>query len=233
MSRLGRTLRPVLMTLLLTAWLPSGAAAIPIAFDFIAETSYVYDPGGHLGGTVHVGSIVQGRYRYESTTIDTNPLPTVGDYWHDTPPFGVSLEVGGLHFRTDPADVAFLMELGDNHYGQDHYLFHSYHNLFDVSVLPDPSSYVDNMISWQLNDPTGTAISSTKLPLFPPNLADWESWSGLTISSDNFSDNFFVRAHVASVQLVPESPVPEPATGALLLTGLLSAGTLVRASRRR
>jgi hypothetical protein len=224
----------VLLAALLAAWPPSGAGAIPIAVDLLAETAYVDDPGGYLGGAVHVGSLVRGTYRYESTTGDTNPLPTVGDYWHAAPPFGAALEVEGLHFRTDPANVLFVMEMCDNHYGRDNYLFHSYNNLFDLSVPTDPTGYVDNMISWQLDDPTGTAISTAELPLSPPILADWQSVSGLTISSDNYLDaSFFIRAHVTSVQIAPEAPVPEPTAAALLAAGLLGAVVWRRGSRMR
>jgi hypothetical protein len=199
---------------------PMGRAeAGVITIALTAEVELVDDPGGFLGGAIGVGDTIQGVYRYESTTPDTNPLPTVGDYRHTTPPFGITLQVGGLVFRTDPSNIDFLVEIANDHLGdpRDNYLLRSYNNLFDVSVpTPSPELPVTNHISWQLDDPTATAISSTELPTTPPVLADWQSIFGLDILSENsLGEYFLIRGRVTSAALVPE-----PSTWLLLCTGL-------------
>jgi hypothetical protein len=92
---------------------PADAVRVPIAIT--AQVRLVDDPGGFLGGAINVGDTVKGRYIYESTTPDTNPAPTVGDYQHTIPPFGIRLRVGGLVFRTDPSNVDFLVENVNDH----------------------------------------------------------------------------------------------------------------------
>ncbi|MHC4479164.1 MAG: hypothetical protein ACYTEL_26370, partial [Planctomycetota bacterium] len=67
-----------------------------------------------------------GSYSYDSEAPDSNPLATVGDYWHYSGLYGVSLSAGGFLFESDPADTAFLVEVGNNNGDplvQDHYLF--------------------------------------------------------------------------------------------------------------
>ena len=182
------------------------ADAESLSIAITAEVATVDDPGGFLVGAINVGDVITGTYVYESSTPDTNPAPTVGDYSHTTAPFGITLNAGGFVFRTDPNNVNFLVEIVNDHGipPSDNYLLRSYNNIFDVSTPPDPFGQpADNHIAWQLDAPTLAALSSDALPTVPPTLADWQSIFGLTIESRNsFGDSFFARAHVTSAELI-------------------------------
>lgn len=198
-----------LVVLLTSSILASGftkeAEAESVSIAITAEVTTVDDPGGFLAGAIKSGDVITGTYVYESSTSDTNSEPTVGDYWHTTAPYGITLNAGGFVFRTDPNNVNFLVEIVNDHGdpASDNYLLRSYNNIFDVSVPPDPfGGRVDNHISWQLDDPTLAALSNDALPTEPPILADWQSLFGLTIESRSFSNSFFVRAHVTSAELI-------------------------------
>ncbi|MGA1840274.1 MAG: hypothetical protein ACMUIU_06570 [bacterium] len=192
--------------ILLTA--PIFLFAESITINITAEVAYVDDWGNTLGGVVEVGDIITGEYTYESTTPDTNPLPTVGDYWHTTSPYGISLEVNGLVFETDHSDVEFIVEICNNHgtLQDDNYLLRSYNN------LQLPGGIIVEHIAWQLDDPTGTALSSEALPIDPPILEDWQSIFGISINGfipdpyfpdfPLFETEYFIRAHVTSATIV-------------------------------
>lgn len=178
------------------------ARAVVLTVPLEAVVVYVEDGGGYLGGAIQVGDRIHGSYTYETTTADSQPWPSVGDYWHYTPPFGINLEVNGVAFVTDPASVEFLVEVGNDFNGRDNYVLQSYHNLFDLSVPDVWGLGVMNHISWQLDDPSTLALSSDALPYGMPHLADWEQVVGLDITSDGGSGTFF---HVRA--LVVESPI--------------------------
>lgn len=175
----------------------TAAHAETVCIAITAEIAYMDDPSGTLPETIGVGDVITGTYVYESTTPDTNGAPTVGDYWHTTAPFGITLNLGEYVFRTDPDNVNFLVEIVNDHGDPpgDNYLLRSYTNLFDIG------SNSENHISWQLDDPTSTALSSEALPVVPPVLADWQSIFGLDIMSGFFFDGFLIRSHVTSASL--------------------------------
>ena len=91
------------------------AYAEPIAIAITSEVAVVDDRSNVLGGAIKVGDIITGTYVYESTTPDTNPDPTVGDYLNTTAPFGITLNAGGFVFRTDPTNVDFIIEIVNDH----------------------------------------------------------------------------------------------------------------------
>lgn len=191
-----------LVTLLTSSMLVAGftmdARAATVCVDITAEVEYVDDPSSILSGAIDVGDIVTGTYIYESSTPDSNPLPRVGDYWHTSAPYGITLNAGDLTFRTDPNNVNFLVEIVNSHGNppSDNYLLRSYTNIFDVG------SNSDNHISWQLDDPTLKALSSQALPTVPPVLPRWQSIFGLEIESwDDDTGGFFVRSHVTAATL--------------------------------
>jgi hypothetical protein len=189
---------------------PTPAYAEPVCIAIIAEVELVDDPGDYLEGAIEVGDIITGTYDYDSSTPDTNPLATVGDYIHTVAPFGITINAGDFVFRTDPNDVYFLVEIVNDHGNppSDNYLLRSYRNIFDKSVPYETENYV----SWQLDDPTLEALSSEALPTLPPVLADWQSIFGLAISSRNDDyEEFLVRAHVNSAYLCNDPPVQEVA----------------------
>lgn len=195
--------------------IPTLLFAESITINITAEVATVNDMGNTLDGAVEVGDIITGNYTYESTTPDTNSLPTVGDYQHDTSPYGISLKVkgkvNGLVFKTDPDDVDFLVEICNDHglpTPTDNYLLRSYNN------LPLPGGIIVEHISWQLDDSTATALSSESLPTDPPVLEDWQSIGGISIRGfipdPSFPDNpylpspeteYFIRAHVTSATI--------------------------------
>lgn len=183
--------------------------AEPITIEITAEVAYVDDPNNCLGGAISVGDTLTGSYTYESTVLDSNPIPTVGDYGHSTPPFGIRVTGGGFIFETDPDNVEFLVEICDNHGNpsSDNYLLRSYNNL----PLSNGASVLH--ISWQLDDPICTALSSEALPTVPPVLTDWQSVFGLSIEGSCCHDlrcdfpEFFIRAHVTSAIPAPAATV--------------------------
>ena len=173
-----------------------------ITIEIEAVVDYVGDSGNYLNGQINPGDIITGTYTYDSATQDSNPSsPSIGSYQHDTSPCGIFLSVGGFEFRTDPADVYFLVEIANDHpwfepdINKDNYLLRSYSN------LPLSNGTSVEHISWQLNDPTGSALSSDALPTAPPTLDQWEA-NILRLLGDR---TFSIDAHVTSV-------IPEPAT---------------------
>ena len=174
-------------------------STITIAITATVQT--VDDYANLLNGAIQPGDTVTGTYTYNAAASDTNSLPTVGDYWHTTTPYGVSLNVSGRVFETDPQNVSFLMELVNDHNGRDNYLFRSYNNRRLSNGL-----YVTH-IAWQLDDPTQTALKSTALPKTAPRLSSWQSLFGLTLEGSDSpgswdSDYFYVRAHVTQAQKI-------------------------------
>jgi hypothetical protein len=175
---------------------PPSASCAQIKIEIRGTVSLVDDPDNLLNNAVAVGDVITGSYSYDSSAVDSNPLPEVGDYHYYSAPNGIRLTVDGLTFATDPANVNYLLELVDNYENSDNYVVISYNNLFSVSAT---GTFVMNTIDWQLDDPTQTALSSTALPTTPPVLADWQSIFGLSISSDG-DNHFLIRANVTAVR---------------------------------
>jgi hypothetical protein len=190
----------------LASIIPQRAAAasdssVTIALTATVET--VDDTGNLLGGAIQPGDTITGRYIYNAATSDTNSSPNVGDYWHTAPPYGISVQAGGLIFETNPQNVSFLVEIVNNLYGQDNYLFRSYNN------RPLSNGARVTHIAWQLDDPSQTALKSATLPRTAPRLSSWQSTFGLTLEGSDApgpysqgDNHFFVRAHVTQAQKI-------------------------------
>lgn len=172
-----------------------------VTMQLVAVIATVSDSDNLLGGNIEVGDNILGTYTYDLTTVDDNTIVTVGDYRHDSSPYGIFLSINGIEFRTDLNNVDFLLELVNDHgvTPRDNYLLRSYNNAV-VSI----NLSVDH-ISWQLDDPDAEALTSTDLTSEPPVLADWTSTFGLTITGFQTNDSaktFMIRGHVSSVTKV-------------------------------
>jgi hypothetical protein len=179
------------------------AEATLVTIEIEAAVDGVSDEANYLEGKIKVADIITGFYAYDSSVTR---LP--GErYEFDSPPCGVFLSAGGFDFKTDPSSVDFEMGIGNDRPWGDTYFFISFSNLGLLNGTP-----VD-YISWQLDDPTGNALSSDALPTAAPVSDEWQS-NILRFGADR---RYGIFAHVTSA-------VPEPATimlvgiGALFLT---------------
>jgi hypothetical protein len=125
--------------------LPPEESPRDVTIAIQARVISVSDTDNVLDQEVEVGDIITGKYMYSTSTMDSNDLDsTVGDYHHNTEPYGIFLEIGSLVFQTDPNNVDFLLELVNRE--SDHYLLRSYNN------LPLSNGVLVEHISWQLDD---------------------------------------------------------------------------------
>ena len=168
-------------------------------FAFQGSVTRLENPSFVLDGSITNGSTFEGFYIFESTASDSNSASDVGDYRFNQSVFGVVVKVGNYVFRTNPRHVDFLIEVvnGPN----DSYLIRSYQNICSQPLLLEA-------ISWQLDDPTGTALADDSLPLTPPVLSAFQSAFGFTISGA--CDSFLIRGTVSSIMespgVIPERP---------------------------
>ena len=194
-----------LVSLLLFATAPVFAQDVTV--NFIGRLTYVENspfPG------IAVDTPFTGTYTYDPATPDNNPMNQVGDYWHFSAPYGISITVGGHTFKTDSANVNFLVELVNDYKSLDNYNLRSYNNLRTNDIPIE-------MIGFQLDDPTQTALTSTALTSTPPDLTRWEQWFGLEITGevDGVPDSrFLIRGVIDQMQagngpiLIPGPPGP-------------------------
>jgi len=181
-------------------WLPcvvsllsgaSPAAAQDVTVSFRGTLTYVdSSPFADLApGTPFTGS-----YTFSLTTPDSNSMEQVGDYFHTTSPYGVTVTMGTHTFRTDPANVNFLLELVNDYYSLDNFVFHSYSNVATDGVPIE-------MISWQLDDPTSTLLASTALTADAPDITRWQQPVAFEIDGQNGWSRFMLRGTVSDAQL--------------------------------
>lgn len=196
-------------------------------FDFSGNVTQLYDNFNELGGAINVGDTMVGSFSYDLGAPDTNfPSIIVGDYWHYSIPYGITVNINGNTFQTDPSNVSFLAEtVNDYPYciscaitPSDHFVLRSYNNI--------NASH----ISWQLDDFTGTAISDTNLPT-SFNLSAWTQIFALSIENPNGS-SAMIRGVVTSIQPATSS-VPEPSTILLLGSGLAGFAGIGIMKRRK
>jgi hypothetical protein len=172
-----------------------------ITVEIKAKVTSVSDFSNLLKGAIKEGDIITGKYVYNSLAKDTNDDPTVGDYQHNSKPYGIILKAGKLVFQTDPRNVNFLLELV-NRDDSDNFVIHSYNN------LPLSKKVTLGVISWQLDDPTTTVLSSVSLKDNPkaPDLSKWQQPFGLSIEGfsavDEDLEGFSIRGEVFSAKAV-------------------------------
>jgi len=195
---------------------PLYASAITFNFTGTIDKG-VTDPSNVLGGDIHLGDTFSGSFTYDLTTADTNPLASVGGYQHNSAPYGLSIDINSHNFRTDPTDVNVVAEVVNDHSsGVDAFNVISFNNIGA------------DIIAWQLEDATMTAVTDTTL-LTSFNLAEWSQDFGLRIEGGVGSAAVFPYFIVAgTVTSVTPASVPEPATILLLGSALAGLGFVRR-----
>ncbi len=174
----------------------SAAFADDISISFAAVVDMIYDPHMYIPShLIQVGDTLRGHYTYDSNTIDSDPSPYVGEYYHTTSPYGIMVRSNGLVFETDPDSVDFVIVIEDSSTSgglHDEYRIYSWSNLQEFG-LPV------HLILVNLRDNTATALSSDALPTSAPVLSDWPDDKRLSIFGVGFY--YEIQAHFISMSL--------------------------------
>ena len=195
------------------------AGAELVLIGITGEVTMAADWCGFLGGTVHEGDIITGTYTYDTSTPDLRPGPAAALHWYYSPPFGISLKIGELEFKTDPDNVEFYIGIEDNAMTaglsfRDRMYIHSHNNL--LTPIGAPPCY---RIDLYLASGDGTAISGGDLPSTAPVLSDW---SGAGVRIECLGAPCQARQFAIYGVWTDAFVIPEPATLALLGLGALA-----------
>jgi len=174
-----------------------------ITIKIVAKVYDVYDPHNLFGGAIKVNGTIKGKYTYDSVAIDSDPDPTVGEYWYNSSPCGIEVKAGGFVFKTNPNDVNFAIAIA-NDLAYYPYLFGDLYEVvsFNNSNISNDLVYI---IAWILIDESGTALSNDSLPTTAPDLSKWNQSTptlgdlGLIIEGydpSNYSRYFGILAYV-------------------------------------
>ena len=202
-----------LLAALLVLCSATSAAAQDVTVSFYGTLTDNTSSDIPLSG-IAPGAPFTGTFTYSLSTPDTNPLTQVGDYEHTTGPYGVTITIGSHTFRTDPQNPRFLVELVNDYYDLDNFVFHSYNNL-----LTGGSGLVVEVISFQLDDPTHTVLAGVSLPATAPDLSRWQQLGLAMVLHDNYYRSYIVAGRADVMQLgggpilIPGPPGPPGPAG--------------------
>lgn len=182
-------MRPVCYaSAVLTLLLPSVAAAQLVAYEFVAEVTYVDDPYGLLAEPVAIGDPLTGVFQYDLGLVDDDEDPGYGFYYDDESfesSFVTGTNAASGFFETQDY---FGVSLGDNEFGQEDYLYIFGTGDTNPSSLSHPKvDYVDFDV--ELVDYDQTALTSDALPT-SLNLADFEE-ANIYLSCEWFDPDTF------------------------------------------
>lgn len=168
-----------------------------VSFPFGGEVGLLDDPNNLLGGVLSVGDPVSGVFRYDLDTLDSDPSLYRGLYLHREPPAGISAEIEGLVFRTDPEDVEFQVDV-DCFLGHpaDLLILSSWRNI--IPVL-EPGIVEGSLLQISLSDRTHGALESDALPV-EINLDDWTSAGGAILLDAGASGDVLVLFSIDTIQ---------------------------------
>jgi hypothetical protein len=172
---------------------PSSAATKPtsVTISLTAVVDIVDNPNGVPVGDIAPGDVITGSYTYNPKTNDINPSKEAGDYPHNQQPYGMQLNLGSFSVATDETNVDFQIGIF-NGSDSDSYRVTSFHNV--GTTEPGPGV---QLISWNLIDPTATALSNAALNKTAPVLSSWQT-NQLDIEGRDDA-HYLIRAHVTQV----------------------------------
>ena len=169
-----------------------------IHIKIVAKVTEVSDSYNLLGGAIHLNDTITGKYIYDLGAPDVDPNEQIGFYMFTSSPCGIEVNAGGFIFKTNSSNVQFDICIYNDfdYYGNPPFDLYS---LYSIKNLPLSNGMLVNSISWELDDATATALSSTDLPTTAPVLSDWETGFGLRLSGEapsNSHKSYTITAHV-------------------------------------
>lgn len=213
-----RTMKKLSGLGLFLALLPLSVFAAPVTLDFTGVVTSTYNEPGIAVGTAFSGTMT---FDYANSTATTGTVgSTSGALWQGltadpaNPVFSMTATIGSTLFTVQPsASVTYNSPTQNYVNGSGGTSFYAV-NVLAQSVV----TYLQAQVS--LSNPSGGLYDLSGLPLLP--------------SSGTTQNNFFATettgVHFDITSLTP-APVPLPAAGWLLVSGLGAMGAMVR--RRR
>lgn len=182
-------------------WLPPGAQAVPITFNFTGINSGLSP--SLAGGPVATGDTLTGSYTFESTTVGTgggcSAVSGQCDYFGAIT--ALNFTVGSYTGTGNVGDTNIISVLNDFSSPMDAYtVVNSFTGASINGFQPDIFFFV-------LVDPSTAMFSGTALPTAPPSL--------IGIGNRNFQINYqnnltgqtgFINGSIISLTAVPEPP---------------------------
>jgi hypothetical protein len=194
------------------------ANASPITFAFTGQVTQIVDPGGILPGAGFVPAIadqINGTYTFDSDAPGSPLGAGVNNFTAFNSPFGMSFDIAGTIFAADPfgfiaINVFDNADLGSGE--QDRYVVFT--SPLDLPGLDVLQAIIEGATATNLD-----TITSTGLPLTPPDFSRFDLTNEFVVSFLSAGSLAFVVGRIESVEA---TQVPEPGTAALVgITGCL------------
>ena len=217
-NKIDNKIKGIAVIIWICLWFPVCIChAWPLTVEFTAEVIEVYESDDFLEGKVEVGDTINGTYSYD-TSMPSSMQFVWYYYSFNSPPAGISVQVGGFEFKTDPNDIELVIAVENDSSTvlapRDSFRLDSSINI----MLCDDILCYDNFsgnFSIYLGNYYSTALLSYKLPASAPNLSDWmargiEFSGGVSNGSSGgrFSTGkgFHIKGRLTSAALVSEPP---------------------------
>jgi hypothetical protein len=217
----------VFATLLAAILNPASATAVPLTFIYeglidsiLVPTAYESAFNPFLGKTIRV------EYTFESTTPDSDPHTSYGEYLDAIT--GITMTLGAVVYSASFGHIGISNDIGVDQYG--FVVF----GVFDGMTGPSVGGLFPERFSLALQDGTSTFFSSDTLPTMQPDPSAFPFLGGMSFLFSDPADPIYLGG-TEFVQLSSNNlyVVPEPASASLLAAGLATLAIRVRRRTRR